>query len=63
MGAYLARGGGGSSRLGKLDAACFRAVKLEGAPIGSIFDDIPGCCITAVILYSCRPSRLTESPS
>lgn len=49
------RGGtGGSSKLGKFDAACFRAVKLVGALIGSIFEVMPGCCMMDVMVYSWR---------
>lgn len=47
-------GTGGSSKLGRFTAACFRAVKLVGALIGSIFDVMPGCCMTDVMVYSCR---------
>ena len=36
-------GGGGSSKLGKFEAADLRAVKLVGALIGSRFEIIPGC--------------------
>jgi hypothetical protein len=55
MGGYFpwktCSGGGGSSKLGRFDAADLRAVKLGGAPIGSMFGPMPGCCITAVMLY------------
>ena len=44
------RGGGGSSKAGRCDAAGLRAVKLDGAPIGSMFETMPGCCMTEVIL-------------
>lgn len=47
--------GGGSSKLGKFEAADRRAVKLELAPDGSRFEAMPEWCTTAV---SNRPSRL-----
>ena len=47
-------GGGGSSKLGRFEAALRRAVKLDGAAIGSIFELMPGCCMMVVMLYCCR---------
>ena len=39
--------GGGNSKFGRFEAADLRAVKLAGAPIGSKFEAIPGCCTAA----------------
>jgi len=50
-------GGGGSSKLGRFEAADLRAVKLEGIPCGSRFEAIPGCC-TAAEAILCEVSRL-----
>lgn len=41
--------GAGSSKLGKLFAAGLRDVKLEGAPVDSKLEAIPGCCCTAAV--------------
>ena len=43
-------GGGGSSKFGRFEAALRRAVKLDGAAIGSIFELMPGCCMMVVML-------------
>lgn len=51
MGPNFPSGGGGSSKLGRFDAALLLVLKLAGALIGSIFDVIPGCCITVAMLY------------
>lgn len=42
-GYFCDRCGGGSSKVGRFEAADRRAVKLEGAPNGSMLETIPGC--------------------
>ena len=47
-GGYLCEScGGGSSNVGRFEAADLRAVKLGGAPNGSMLETIPGCWTAA----------------